>query len=65
MSNTVEAGTIVGGPVNNDTVNTAQVQTSRKGKIVYWGVAKTGIYVTVCLVMYSLFLILHIAKNSK
>lgn len=47
MSNTIEAGTIVGGTVNNDTVNMAQVQTSRKGKIVYWGVDKTGIYVTV------------------
>lgn len=64
MSNTIEAGTIVGGPVNNDTVNMAQVQTSRKGKIAYWGVDKTG-DLCHCLVMYSLFLILHIAKNSK
>ncbi|KAF4013682.1 hypothetical protein G4228_004963 [Cervus hanglu yarkandensis] len=49
MSNTVEAGTIVGGPVNNDTVNTAQVQTSKKG---------------FCSVRHGLALILHLCNLS-
>ncbi|KAI4560928.1 hypothetical protein MJG53_017557 [Ovis ammon polii x Ovis aries] len=49
MSNTIEAGTIVGGPVNNDTVNMAQVQTSRKG---------------FCSVRHGLALILHLCNLS-
>ena len=46
MFTTVEAEATVGGIVNDGTLNTAQVQTFKKGKIMYWGADKTGIYIT-------------------
>lgn len=66
MSTTVEAEATEGGTINDGNLNMAQEQTSRRGKIMYWGMDKNGIYVssTSLLVLYSIFLLPPIAKHS-
>nr|XP_025122499.1 probable small intestine urate exporter isoform X5 [Bubalus bubalis] len=78
MSNMVEAGSIVGGPANNDTVNMAQVQTSRKdgpqssstSRLRKGGTKHPFIRLSVplvsgfCSVRHGLALILHLCNLS-